>query len=94
MDDRSSVFAELDRVRANFAKVGGRTYIRVRLGLEEVKLLGPPREHPRRSWLGPELACTAVAIPNGASGDRRHQNPLPPHRTQAAARVASPHSKP
>jgi hypothetical protein len=23
-------------------------------GVDEVKLLGPPREHPRRSWLGRE----------------------------------------
>jgi hypothetical protein len=26
----------------------------VQLGVDEVKLLGPPREYPRRSWLGPE----------------------------------------
>jgi len=53
-DDRSPVFAELDRVGASFSKAGPADYISVQLGLEEVKLLGPPREHPRRSWLGPE----------------------------------------
>jgi hypothetical protein len=26
----------------------------VQLGIDEVKLLRPPREHPRRTWLGPE----------------------------------------
>jgi hypothetical protein len=54
MDDRSPPFAELDRVGASFPKAGAAGYISVQLGREEVKLLGPPREHPRRSWLGPE----------------------------------------
>lgn len=26
----------------------------VQLGVDEVKLLGPPREQPRRTWTGPE----------------------------------------
>jgi hypothetical protein len=51
--DRPPVFAALDRVGASFAKAGTADYISVQLGLEDVKLLGP-REHPRRSWLGPE----------------------------------------
>jgi hypothetical protein len=52
--DRSPLRAELDRVGASFAKAGTRDYISVQLGVDEVKLLGPPREQPRRSWLGPE----------------------------------------
>jgi hypothetical protein len=49
----SRVHAELDRV-GSLHKAGAAGYISAQLGLEEVKLLGPPREHPRRSWLGPE----------------------------------------
>jgi hypothetical protein len=54
MDDRSPVRAELDRVGASFRKAGAPDYISVQLGVDEVKLLGPPRQRPRRSWLGPE----------------------------------------
>ena len=54
MDDRSPIFAQLDRVGASHRKAGTRDYISVQLGVDEVKLLGPPREHPRRSWLGPK----------------------------------------
>ena len=53
-EDRSPIRAELDRVGASFRKAGAAGYISIQLGLEEVKLLGPPREHPRRSWLGPQ----------------------------------------
>jgi hypothetical protein len=53
MDDRSPLVAELDRVGAPFAKAGATAYVSVQLGLEEVKLVGPPYEHPRRSWIGP-----------------------------------------
>ena len=42
----SPVRAELDRLSASFAKAGTRDYISVQAGVEEVKLLGPPREHP------------------------------------------------
>ncbi len=52
--DRSPLRAELDRVGASFAKAGAADCISVQLGLDEVKLLGPPREQPRRSRLGPE----------------------------------------
>ena len=45
---------ELDRVGASFRKAGATGYILVQLGVDEVKLLGPPRDLPRRSWLGPE----------------------------------------
>ena len=51
---RSPVFAELDRIGASFRKASAAGYVSVQLGLEEVKLLGPARERPRRSWLGPE----------------------------------------
>jgi hypothetical protein len=54
MEGRSPLLAELDRVGASFAKAGAADYISVQLGLDEVKLLGPPRERPRRSWLGSE----------------------------------------
>ena len=45
---------ELDRVGASFRKASAAGYISVQLGFDEVKLLGPPREHPRQSWLGPD----------------------------------------
>lgn len=34
----------------------------------EVKVLGPPREHPRRSWLGPEWQALELlaALPDDA----------------------------
>jgi len=51
MEDRSPVYAELDRVGASFAEAGAAGYISVQLGLDEMKLPGPPRQHPRRSWL-------------------------------------------
>ena len=67
-DDRSPVFAELDRVGASFAKAGARDYVSVQLGVDEVKLLGPPREHPRRSWLRPEWQVLELlaALPDDA----------------------------
>ena len=52
--DPSPVRAELDRVGASLRKAGTGDYISVQLGLDEVELLAPPREQPRRSWLGPE----------------------------------------
>jgi len=69
--EQSLVHAELDRVGASFRKVGTKDYISVQLRLDEVKLLGPPREHPRRSWLGPEwqaLELLAV-LPDDAGVD-------------------------
>ena len=54
VDERSPIHAELDRVGASFRKAGTANYISVQLGMDDVKLLGPPREYPRRSWLGPE----------------------------------------
>lgn len=36
--------------------------------MDEVKLLGPPRVHPRRSWLGPEWQLLELlrALPDDA----------------------------
>ena len=67
-DDRSPVLAELDRVGASFGKAGTRDYISVQLGIDEVKLLGPPRDQPRPSWLGPEwqLLELLATLPNDA----------------------------
>jgi hypothetical protein len=71
MNDRSAVHAELDRVGASFRKAGARDYISVQLGIDDVKLLGPPREHPRRSWLGPEWRALELlgAVPDDAGPD-------------------------
>jgi hypothetical protein len=64
----SAIHAELDRVGASFRKAGARDYVSVQLGVDEVKLLGPPREHPRRTWLGPEWQALKLlsALPNEA----------------------------
>ena len=66
--EQSSGFAELDHVGASFAKAGTRDYISVQLCDGEVKLLGLLREHPRRSWLGPEwqLLELLAAMPDDA----------------------------
>ena len=68
VDDRSPLVAELDRVGASFREAGAADFVAVQLGLEEVKLLGPPREHPRRSWLGPEWQALELlgALPDDA----------------------------
>ena len=54
METDSPVRAELDRLGASFRKARTRDYISIQLGVDDLKLLGPPREHPRRSLLGPE----------------------------------------
>ena len=63
--------AELDRVGASYRKAGPANSIYVLLGVDEVKLLGPPREHPRRSWLVPEWQALELlrALPDGAGVD-------------------------
>jgi hypothetical protein len=68
VDDRSPLYAELDRLGASFRKAGARDYISVKPGLDEVKLLDPQREHPRRSWLGPEQQALELldAVPDDA----------------------------
>ena len=64
----SPVRAELDRVGASLRRAGTADYISVRLDLDKVKLLGLPREHPRRSWLSPEWQLLEVlaAVPDEA----------------------------
>jgi hypothetical protein len=68
MDDRSPIFPELDRVGASRRKAGARDYVSVQLGVDEVKLLGPPREHPRKSWLGPDWQAVELlaSVPDHA----------------------------
>ena len=36
------------------ARAGAANYISATFRTDGVKLTGPPREHPPRSWLGPE----------------------------------------
>jgi hypothetical protein len=71
MDDRSPIFAELDRVGASFRKAGARDSVSVQLGIDEVKLLGPPREQPRRTWLGPQWQALELlrGLPDDAGPD-------------------------
>jgi len=66
--DASPVRAELDRVGASFRKAGAANYIATMFRSDGVKLNGPPNEHPRRSWLGPEwqLLELLAAIPDDA----------------------------
>jgi hypothetical protein len=46
----SAVRAELDRLGASFRKAGAADYITVSEDADAVRLVGPPREHPRRYW--------------------------------------------
>jgi hypothetical protein len=48
----SPVLAELDRVGASFHKAGAADYITVTEDTDAVRLVGPPREYPRRYWKG------------------------------------------
>lgn len=59
---------ELDRVGASFRKAGAAGYVSVQLGTDEVKLLGATREHPPRSWVGPEWQALELlaALPDQA----------------------------
>src|SRR5262245_58995116 len=56
----SDVRSELDRVGASFRKAGAADYITVTEDDDTVRLIGPPREHRRHSWLGPE--CQALEL--------------------------------
>jgi hypothetical protein len=66
--DQSPIRAELDRVGASFRKAGAANYITVTEYEDGVHLVGPPREHPRRSWKGPhwQLLELLAALPDGA----------------------------
>ena len=58
----------LDRVGASFCKAGAANYISGTFRSDGVKLTGRPREHPRRSWLGPEWQALELlgVLPDGA----------------------------
>lgn len=68
IDGRVPIFAELDRLGAGYRKAGADGHISVQLGAEEIKLVGPPREHPRRLWLGLEWQALEIltALPDDA----------------------------
>jgi hypothetical protein len=63
--------AELDRVGVTYQKAGAADFIWATDFGEFVSLLGPPREHPRRSWRGPEgkLLSLLAPLPDDAGGD-------------------------
>ena len=64
----SPIRAELDRVGASFRKAGAADYITVTEAGDAVRLVGPPREHPRRYWKGPswQLLEALAALPDNA----------------------------
>jgi hypothetical protein len=66
--NESPIRAELDWVGASFRKAGAADYITATEDDDPVRLVGPPREHPRRSWLGPEwqLLELLAALPDDA----------------------------
>jgi hypothetical protein len=59
----SEVRAELDRLGASFRKAGPANYISLSDFGETVHLVGPPREHPRRAWKGPEWRALELLAP-------------------------------
>jgi hypothetical protein len=66
--DPSRVLAELDRVGASSGKAGAADYITVTEDKDAVRLVGLPREHPRRYWKGPtwQLLELLAALPDDA----------------------------
>ena len=58
--EQAPVRAELDRVGATFRKAGAADYITVTEDGDAVRLVGPPREHPRRYWKGPRWQLLEV----------------------------------
>jgi hypothetical protein len=58
MQTDSPVRAELDRVGATFRKVGSADYMTVTEDQDAVRLVGQPREHPRRYWKGRPRNCS------------------------------------
>jgi hypothetical protein len=65
---KERVRAELDRTAVSFRRAGAVNYISATFRSDGVKLNGPPREHPRRSWLGPEWQVLELlaALPDDA----------------------------
>jgi hypothetical protein len=59
---------ELDRLGASFRKAGAADYISLSDFGDTVHLVGPPREHPRRVWKGPEWQALELLapLPDGA----------------------------
>jgi hypothetical protein len=66
--EHSPVRAELDRVGASLRKAGAANCLSLMFRSDGVKVNGPPREHPRRSWLGPEWQLLELlsALPDDA----------------------------
>ena len=66
--EQSLVRAELDRVGASLRKAGAADYISVTEDTDAVRLVGPPREHPRRYWTGPawQLLELLATLPDDA----------------------------
>jgi hypothetical protein len=60
--------AELDRLGASFRKAGAADYITITEDEDAVRLVGPPREHPRRYWKAPrwQLLELLGALPDDA----------------------------
>jgi hypothetical protein len=65
---KERIRAELDRTAVSFRRAGAVNYISATFRSDGVKLNGPPREHPRRSWLGPEWQVLELlaALPDDA----------------------------
>jgi hypothetical protein len=70
-EERSPIHAELDRLGATFRKAGAAGYVSVHRRQDLVKFLAPPREHPRRLWLGPSWQALEVlrALPDDAGAE-------------------------
>jgi len=66
--EQSAVRAELDRVGASFRTAGAADYVSATEDEDAVRLVGPPREHPRRYWKGPrwQLLELLTALPDDA----------------------------
>lgn len=64
----TSLRTELDRVGASFRAAGAADYISISEDDDTVRLVGPPREHPRRSWSGPRWQAFELlaALPDDA----------------------------
>jgi hypothetical protein len=55
-------------VGASFRKAGAVDYVTVTEDMDAVRLVGPPREHPRRYWKGPtwQLLELLATLPDDA----------------------------
>jgi hypothetical protein len=54
---------DLDPLGASFRKAGAADYISLSDFDETVRLVGPPREHPRRVWKGYEWQALELLAP-------------------------------